>query len=94
MAEREQGLKPDTINTHINNVYPALAMLAGMQLEVFSALGDEALTTAEAAARLDVQPAKLQPLLYALVTAGLLAVNWRCPPAAPRLSQHRPELAA
>ncbi|MCB1748938.1 MAG: methyltransferase domain-containing protein [Gammaproteobacteria bacterium] len=74
MAEREQGLKPDTINTHINNVYPALAMLAGMQLEVFSALGDEALTAAEAAARLDVQPAKLQPLLYALVTAGLLAV--------------------
>ncbi|WP_428406832.1 acyl-homoserine-lactone synthase [Hyphococcus sp.] len=27
-------------------------------------------------------------------TAGLLAANWRCPPAAPRLSQHRPELAA
>jgi len=27
-------------------------------------------------------------------TAGLLAANWRCPPTAPRLSQHRSELAA
>lgn len=68
-------LKPDTINTHLNNVYPALAMLAGMQLEVFSALGDEALTVAETAARLDVLPRKLQPLLYALVTAGLLRLE-------------------
>lgn len=75
MAEREAGLKPDTINTHINNVYPALAMLAGMQLEVFTALGDEALGVDEVAARLQVQAAKLQPLLYALVTAGLLQVD-------------------
>ncbi|MGE0484064.1 MAG: methyltransferase [Gammaproteobacteria bacterium] len=71
----QAALKPDTINTHINNVYPALAMLAGMQLEVFTALGDEALSPAEAAARLGVQAAKLQPLLYALVTAGLLEVE-------------------
>ena len=27
-------------------------------------------------------------------TAGLLAENWRCPPAAPRLSLHRSQLAA
>lgn len=27
-------------------------------------------------------------------TAGLLAANWRCPPAAPRLAQNRSELAA
>ena len=70
-----RALKPDTINTHLNNVYPALAMLAGMQLEVFTALGDEALTVAETAARLDVLPRKLQPLLYALVTAGLLLLE-------------------
>ncbi len=68
-------MKPDTINAHINAVYPALAMLAGMQLEVFSALGEDALTVDEAAARLDVQPLKLRPLLYALVTAGLLELD-------------------
>lgn len=68
-------LKPDTINTHINNVYPALAMLAGMQLEVFTAIADEALAVEAIAARMDVKAAKLRPLLYALVTAGLLEVD-------------------
>ena len=69
------ALKPDTINRHINNVYPALAMLAGMQLEVFTALGDEAFDAATAAERLGVATDKLRPLLYALVTAGLLEVH-------------------
>jgi SAM-dependent methyltransferase len=73
--ENSRGLAPTTINTHLNSVYPALAMLAGMQLEVFTALGDEALSAAEAAARLDVKVSKLEPLLYALVAAGLLTVE-------------------
>ena len=74
-AEKSSRLAPDTINTHLNNVYPALAMLAGMQLEVFTALGDEDLAAVEAATRLDVKVNKLEPLLYALVTAGLLTVE-------------------
>ncbi|MEQ8494614.1 MAG: methyltransferase [Gammaproteobacteria bacterium] len=69
------ALKPDTINRHINNVYPALAMLAGMQLEMFSALGEDSLDVDSLAARLEVRPDKLRPLLYALVTAGLLALD-------------------
>ncbi|MGD9603579.1 MAG: methyltransferase [Gammaproteobacteria bacterium] len=68
-------VRPDTINTHIGNVYPALAMLAGMQLDVFSPLADGPLDPAALAVRLGVQPRKLVPLLYALVTAGLLTVE-------------------
>ncbi|MGR8920404.1 MAG: methyltransferase [Gammaproteobacteria bacterium] len=68
-------LKPDTVNRHLGNVYPALAMMAGMQLEVFSALGDDALDVAAVAAALDVEPTRLRPLLYALVCAGLLEVE-------------------
>lgn len=71
----KKSIQPDTINRHVGNVYPALAMMAGMQLEVFSALGDDMLDVAAVAARLEVAPARLRPLLYALVTAGLLEVD-------------------
>ena len=69
------ALKPDTINAHVANVYPALAMLAGMQLGVFTAIGDDTCTVEAIAAELDVSPTKLQPLLYALVSGGLLEVR-------------------
>lgn len=73
MGEKVAGeLRPDTINSHLNAVYPALAMLAGMQLDVFTPLGDGPRTVEEIACALDVAPGKLRPLLYALVTAGLL----------------------
>ena len=68
-------LQPDTINAHLANVYPALAMLAGMQLDVFSPLAAGPRTVAGLATALGVQPEKLRPLLYALVTAGLLTVD-------------------
>jgi len=73
-AERDR-LMPDAFNRHVSNVYPALAMLAGMQLDVFSPLGDGPRTVAEVAATLAVSPAKLRPLMFALVTAGLLIVD-------------------
>ena len=68
-------LQPDTINAHLANVYPALAMLAGMQLEVFTPLADGPRRVDALAAELNVAPDKLRPLLYALVTAGLLSVD-------------------
>ncbi len=71
-------LQPDTINAHLANVYPALAMLAGMQLDVFSPLAAGPRTVPALAEALGVQPQKLQPLLYALVTAGLLTVDGEC----------------
>lgn len=69
------AVRPDTINAHIANVYPALAMLAGMQLDVFTPLAGGPLPAPVLAARLAVDAAKLRPLLYALVTAGLLTVD-------------------
>jgi len=71
----DAALKPDTINGHIANVYPALALLAGMQLEVFTPLADGPMTPTALAASLHVNSTKLTPLLYALVTADLLTVN-------------------
>jgi len=68
-------LQPDTINAHLANVNPALAMLAGMQLDVFSPLAAGPGTVTTLAEALGVQPQKLGPLLYALVTAGLLTVD-------------------
>ncbi|MBK8960678.1 MAG: methyltransferase [Proteobacteria bacterium] len=68
-------LRPTTFNRHLGNVYPALAMLAGMQLEVFTPLAAGPLSVDELAARLAVQPRKLKPLLYALVVGGLLEVD-------------------
>ncbi len=56
-------------------VYPPFAMLAGMQLDLFTPLSDGPLSTEQIAAALDVGPAKLKPLLYALVVAGLLHVE-------------------
>jgi len=73
MSEAKAGKpRPDTINRLAGGVYPALAMLAGMQLDVFSPLADGPLTAEELAKILDVDAARLRPLLYALVTTGLL----------------------
>lgn len=55
------------------SIYPPLAMLAGMQLEVFTPLGNGALDCEALAKALEVQPLKLRPLLHALVAAGLLS---------------------
>ncbi|HKM63080.1 MAG TPA: methyltransferase [Acidisphaera sp.] len=66
---------PDTIQRLQSGVGPALAMLAGMQLEVFTQLADGPLPAAEIASRLGVAEDRLARLLYALVVAGLLAVR-------------------
>ena len=50
-------------------------MLAGMELDLFSALEAGPLSVEQIAAALDVQAVKIRPLLYALVVAGLLAVD-------------------
>ncbi|MGE3773834.1 MAG: methyltransferase [Gammaproteobacteria bacterium] len=70
-----ERLQPDTINAHLAHVYPALAMLAGMQLEVFTPLADGPCEVEALAGTLGVAPEKLRPLLHALVTAGLLTLT-------------------
>src|SRR5438270_3506314 len=65
--------------TTINRLYIGLplgfAMLAGMQLDLFSALKDEPHTSEQLAETLKVDVIKLRQLLYALVLAGLLTVE-------------------
>ena len=65
-------MTPKTIQDLINGVYPGLAMLAGMQLDVFTPLHHQPMTAEELAHALDVGPTKLRPLLDNLVVAGLL----------------------
>lgn len=75
MSDAGTRLQPDTINAHLAHVYPALAMLAGMQLEVFTPLAEGPRDVTSLAVTLGVAPAKLRPLLYALVSAGLLTLD-------------------
>jgi hypothetical protein len=66
---------PHTINRHEAGVFPAMAMLAGMQLEVFTALKDGPLSAEGVAAAINVKAIKLRPLLHALVAADLLTLQ-------------------
>src|SRR5262249_49207235 len=68
-------IKPATIYRHAFGIYPSMAMLAGMQLDVFTPLKDGPMTAAEAARAIRVDARKLRPLLYALVTAECLTVD-------------------
>jgi SAM-dependent methyltransferase len=63
---------PDRIRAIEAAVGPAFALLAGMQLGLFTALGGETLTAETLAARLGLPAPRLRRLLDALVVAGLL----------------------
>ena len=68
-------LRPETIEKLNSAVYPSFAMVAGMQLDVFTPLQDGPMRVEHLAEALAVQPHKLRPLLYALVAAELLTVE-------------------
>jgi hypothetical protein len=68
-------VQPTSIQRLQNAVVPAYALLAGMQLDLFTPLAAEALTPDELAARLGVDANRLSRLLYALAAAGLLTVQ-------------------
>ena len=57
------------------SVYPPFAMLAGMQLDLFTPLKNGPMNAEQIAATIGVGSAKLRPLLYALVAAGFLNVE-------------------
>ena len=57
------------------SVEPALALLAGMQLGVFTALGEGGLSAKEIAAKIGCDAGRLSRLLYALAYTGLLEVT-------------------
>jgi len=64
--------KPETIERLQAAVPSALAMLAGMELDVFTALAEGPRAAAELAQALGVAEDRLARLLFALVAAGLL----------------------
>jgi cyclopropane fatty-acyl-phospholipid synthase-like methyltransferase len=64
--------RPDTINKLRSAADAAFAMLAGMQLDVFTPLKAGSMTAEQIAAAIGVAPSRLRLLLYVLVTAGLL----------------------
>lgn len=66
---------PETILRLQAGVSPAQALLAGMQLDVFTALAGGPYTSAELAAILGLHEERLARLLYALVSAGLLKLE-------------------
>jgi precorrin-6B methylase 2 len=63
--------RPETINKLRFAADAAFAMLAGMQLDVFTPLKDSAMNAEQIAAAIGVGPARLRLLLYSLVAAGL-----------------------
>ena len=66
--------EPKTIQKLID-VYPSFALLAGMQLDLFTPLRAGAMRPEQIANAIGVGVAKLKPLLYALVAAELLTVE-------------------
>ena len=68
-------VRPDTINRLVNSVYPGFALLAGMQLDVFTPLAEDSKDSAALAAEMGVRADLLETVLYALAATGLLTVE-------------------
>ena len=64
--------RPDTVNKLRSAADAAFAMLAGMQLELFTPLKAGPKTAEDIAHTMGVGPTRLRLLLYSLVAAGLL----------------------
>jgi predicted O-methyltransferase YrrM len=67
--------RSSTIERLAMAVYPSFAMLAGMELDVFTTLKDGPRTAAQVANALGFDPDRVKPLLYALAASGLLSVD-------------------
>jgi hypothetical protein len=70
--------QPETIEKLGFAAYPAFAMVAGMQLDLFTPLGTGPMSAEQLAEALGVKPAKFTQLLHALVAAGLLTIKDGC----------------
>src|SRR5262245_47807298 len=70
-----EATRPETIERLQAGVGPALALLAGMQLEVFTHLAGRPRDAAALATAMGVAEDRLQRLLYALVASELLELR-------------------
>src|SRR5215475_14104978 len=68
----QPSIIPKTIETLADAVYPSFAMLAGMELDLFTPLKDGPRTAEEIARAAGTDRAKTTSLLHALVATGLL----------------------
>ncbi|MBA7635439.1 3-hydroxy-5-methyl-1-naphthoate 3-O-methyltransferase [subsurface metagenome] len=75
MSKRLSNIDPQKIENLTMSAYPFFAMLAGMQLNLFTALRDRSMTSKQIADSIGVNAKKLTPLLYALVAADLLTLE-------------------
>ena len=66
---------PETVDKLRNGVYSGLAMLAGMQLNVFTPLSNGPMNAEQLANALGVGVVRFRPLLDSLAAAGLLKVQ-------------------
>jgi SAM-dependent methyltransferase len=73
--EATLDFRPATIERLVSAVYPSFAMLAGMELDIFTTFKDGPLSAAQVATALGMDPIRVKPLLYALVAAGLLTAD-------------------
>ena len=67
--------KENPIEKIATSVYPPFALLAGMQLDLFTALKERPMNSEQIAAKIGVGSTKLKALLYALVVSGFLNVE-------------------
>ncbi|MBL8133545.1 MAG: methyltransferase [Anaerolineae bacterium] len=75
MDEANSPPAMDVIGRLTGAVAPALALLAGCQLDIFTVLADGARSAEQVAAALGVELPKLRALLYVLVSSSLLTVD-------------------
>lgn len=67
--------RPDTIWRLRTALYPSVALLAGIQIDLFTPLSEGPGTVEQVAKVLIVNSDKLRPLMYILVESGLLTVE-------------------
>lgn len=71
----DEPKNPTTIERLCESAYSSMAMLAGMQLDLFTTLAAGPMTPDQLANSLNVDSARLRVLMYALSNAGLLVVD-------------------
>ena len=74
----QAGSQPEIINNLKFGVDAGLAMLAGMQLDLFTPLKDGPMSAEQLSSVIGVDPTRLRLLLYVLVAAGLLSEQKGC----------------
>ena len=67
--------KPEAIRKLAFNVFPSIAMMAAVKLDIFTHLSEGTMDAEEVADSLGVNASRLRPLLYALVAYDLLKVK-------------------